>query len=88
MSKQQRGHTSDHQQRKFDERYAERRRQHEAQKVARQDELDALFSRAAANVDRDTLRMVRSSGSVCAPWAFGTSRPRPDRRGRTRTSRG
>src|SRR5262245_56614906 len=27
--------------------------------------------------------MVRSSGSVCAPWAFGTSRLHPDRRGRT-----
>jgi hypothetical protein len=34
-----------------------------------------------------TLRMARSSCSVCAPWAFGTSRSRPDRRGRTRTSR-
>ena len=35
-----------------------------------------------------TLRMARASGSGCAPWAFGTSRPLPDRRGRTRTSRG
>ena len=35
-----------------------------------------------------TLRMVRSSGSGCVPWAFGTSRLHPDRRGRTRTSRG
>ena len=35
-----------------------------------------------------TLRMVRSSGSGCAPWASGTSRLHPDRRGRTRMSRG
>src|SRR5262249_6289531 len=34
-----------------------------------------------------TLRMVRSSGSGCVPWAFGTGRLRPDRRGRIRTSR-
>jgi hypothetical protein len=25
--------------------------------------------------------MARSSGSGCVPWAFGTSRPHPDRRG-------
>jgi hypothetical protein len=35
----------------------------------------------------ETLRMAWSSGSVCVPWAFGTSRLLPDRRGRTRTSR-
>src|SRR5262245_16452547 len=34
-----------------------------------------------------TLRMARSSCSGCAPWAFGTSRLLPDRRGRTRTLR-
>jgi hypothetical protein len=31
-----------------------------------------------------TLPMARSSCGVCAPWAFGTSRLHPDRRGRTR----
>ena len=35
----------------------------------------------------ETLRTAWSSGSGCVPWAFGTSRPRPDRRGRTRTAR-
>jgi hypothetical protein len=35
-----------------------------------------------------TLCMAWSSGSGCVPWAFGTSRLLPDRRGRTRTSRG
>src|SRR5262245_34005572 len=35
-----------------------------------------------------TLRMVRSSGSGCVPWAFGTSRLLPNRRGRAHTSRG
>ena len=34
-----------------------------------------------------TRPMARSSCSGCAPWAFGTSRPRPNRRGRTRTLR-
>src|SRR5262249_11523268 len=28
---------------------------------------------------------ARSSGRVCAPWAFGTSRSLPDRRGRIRS---
>src|SRR5262249_27383780 len=31
-----------------------------------------------------TLPMARSSCGICAPWAFGTSRLHPDRRGRTR----
>jgi len=35
----------------------------------------------------ETLRMAWSSGSGCVPWAFGTSRLLPDRRGRIRTSR-
>jgi hypothetical protein len=35
-----------------------------------------------------TRPMARFSGSVCALWAFGISRPLPDRRGETRTSRG
>ena len=33
----------------------------------------------------ETLRTAWSSGSGCVPWAFGTSRLLPDRRGRTRT---
>src|SRR5215831_17400090 len=36
--------------------------------------------------DRDTAYGV-VSGSGCVPWAFGTSRLHPDRRGRTHTSR-
>src|SRR5262245_42135052 len=34
-----------------------------------------------------TRPMARSSSSGCTPWAFGTSQPLPDRRGRTHMSR-
>src|SRR6266478_5549117 len=44
MTKQRGRHISD---RKFQERYEERRRRHEAQKNARQAELDAVFGRMA-----------------------------------------
>src|SRR5262249_35936496 len=35
----------------------------------------------------ETLRMTWSSGSGCVPWAFGTSRLHPERRGRIPMSR-
>jgi hypothetical protein len=61
MTKQRDRHISD---RKFQERYEERRRRHEAQKNARQAELDAVFGRMASG---DQIRGGHYGQRSCEP---------------------